>query len=229
MRADVSSGSNLRTEADETRRDLSLVFHCAQCNKPATSTCARCKSARYCGAACQREHWAIHKGTCRLDAAVQPPPETELRIDHKCRHGGPLPDGKVIPVIIALHGLLVTASGAKDARAALDDLARFAAAEPAIATNSAAPKVLYSMAVDALVDANGGTARTFVRLGAFCSHYAAGGGKFLEQLCAGSGEAAPLADAFLSDLRDAESRAGLLALLAARCRAAGCKCLGKKG
>ena len=34
------------------------------CGAPATSRCSRCMSAHYCGAACQRAHWAAHKPIC---------------------------------------------------------------------------------------------------------------------------------------------------------------------
>ncbi len=28
--------------------------------------CAGCRTARYCGAACQRAHWAAHKPVCKV-------------------------------------------------------------------------------------------------------------------------------------------------------------------
>jgi tetratricopeptide (TPR) repeat protein len=39
---------------------------CGACGKTATalSKCARCKTTRYCGPACQKDHWPIHKKSC---------------------------------------------------------------------------------------------------------------------------------------------------------------------
>ena len=38
---------------------------CAGCGLPATSTCANCRTTRYCGRVCQRKAWPVHKGLCR--------------------------------------------------------------------------------------------------------------------------------------------------------------------
>ena len=40
------------------------------CAKEGTERCARCKTARYCSAACQRAHWATHKPDCARIAAA---------------------------------------------------------------------------------------------------------------------------------------------------------------
>jgi hypothetical protein len=40
------------------------------CAKGGTERCARCKTARYCSAACQRAHWATHKPDCARIAAA---------------------------------------------------------------------------------------------------------------------------------------------------------------
>lgn len=38
---------------------------CALCQKFATSFCARCRDAHYCALQCQRQHWSIHKKSCK--------------------------------------------------------------------------------------------------------------------------------------------------------------------
>ena len=41
------------------------------CTAPSASACARCRTAEYCGAPCQRAHWRAHKVRCReLEAAA---------------------------------------------------------------------------------------------------------------------------------------------------------------
>lgn len=47
---------------------------CARCGASAVAdkkllTCGRCKTARYCGAACQKAHWPAHKEGCKRPAA----------------------------------------------------------------------------------------------------------------------------------------------------------------
>jgi hypothetical protein len=41
---------------------------CGTCGAQSTLLCARCKRARYCGAACQRAAWPAHRGECRAPA-----------------------------------------------------------------------------------------------------------------------------------------------------------------
>ena len=38
---------------------------CVVCHKPSSRRCARCKTARYCTEACQRQDWEQHRGVCR--------------------------------------------------------------------------------------------------------------------------------------------------------------------
>ena len=41
------------------------------CTAPPTDVCARCRTAEYCGAPCQRAHWRAHKLCCKeLEAAA---------------------------------------------------------------------------------------------------------------------------------------------------------------
>ena len=47
---------------------------CGHCGKQAAPTtklsiCARCKSVKYCGAACQKAAWPRHKGVCQVSPA----------------------------------------------------------------------------------------------------------------------------------------------------------------
>lgn len=55
--ADKKSG-NLET--------ASASKHCAKCDKPnCTKWCGKCQIVYYCSVACQKEHWNMHKGTCK--------------------------------------------------------------------------------------------------------------------------------------------------------------------
>lgn len=49
----------LLAEAAKTKR-------CAVCGAGGNlKKCSRCKAVSYCGADCQRAHWAVHKRSCR--------------------------------------------------------------------------------------------------------------------------------------------------------------------
>ena len=37
---------------------------CANCNAPAPLCCSRCGRIKYCGRACQKAHWKLHKRSC---------------------------------------------------------------------------------------------------------------------------------------------------------------------
>lgn len=47
-----------------------MNFDCAACGKRATTACSRCRSAKYCSAACQRAHYPTHRDGCRALAAA---------------------------------------------------------------------------------------------------------------------------------------------------------------
>ena len=49
-----------------------MIHCCANCGVAgglSLKTCKSCMHAKYCGAACQRNHWATHKKDCKLRAA----------------------------------------------------------------------------------------------------------------------------------------------------------------
>jgi hypothetical protein len=61
------TASQLRAAIDAL--DLSRVRpRCASCNVAllvgSAFSCGRCHGVRYCGAACQRSHWRVHKTSC---------------------------------------------------------------------------------------------------------------------------------------------------------------------
>ena len=45
-------------------RKLEGTNNCHGCGKPSNKTCSRCKKAKYCSIACQRENWKYHKNVC---------------------------------------------------------------------------------------------------------------------------------------------------------------------
>lgn len=50
--------------------DLLQAARCDSCKREHPhQLCSRCRAARYCDAACQRQHWAQHKGACQPNAA----------------------------------------------------------------------------------------------------------------------------------------------------------------
>ena len=59
---------------------------CANCAAPAKHKCARCKTAPYCGAPCQKAHWRAHKPECVAppEAVGAPPlPPAPLGATHR--------------------------------------------------------------------------------------------------------------------------------------------------
>lgn len=38
---------------------------CAECQQPAELKCSACKAIWYCGKEHQKQHWKIHKATCK--------------------------------------------------------------------------------------------------------------------------------------------------------------------
>lgn len=46
------------------------MSRCSNCRRECpTERCSRCKTARYCGEACQRQHWKAHREACAAFAA----------------------------------------------------------------------------------------------------------------------------------------------------------------
>ena len=55
---------------DHKRKIVREMQGCYQCGRDGASMqCSRCKSARYCGAECQRAHWKAHKPDCKKIAS----------------------------------------------------------------------------------------------------------------------------------------------------------------
>lgn len=44
--------------------------------------CSACAAAIYCDAACQRTHWKVHKGTCKVEAAARKKQEAAKDAGH---------------------------------------------------------------------------------------------------------------------------------------------------
>ena len=74
-------------------RDDTTTNCCAECGKVeggdvSLKTCKSCKTVKYCGATCQRNHWSTHKKLCKLRAAEirdealfkDPPPKEDCPI-----------------------------------------------------------------------------------------------------------------------------------------------------
>ena len=65
------SGGHLETimtRDDELEQPGTLFRHCFKCGTKSSGEmqiCAKCRAAAYCSAECQREHWAMHRITCK--------------------------------------------------------------------------------------------------------------------------------------------------------------------
>ncbi|KLO05731.1 hypothetical protein SCHPADRAFT_714784 [Schizopora paradoxa] len=50
------------------------LYQCSWCESTSAvlRKCSRCEKARYCDAACQKNHWTVHRQTCFADTSVKP-------------------------------------------------------------------------------------------------------------------------------------------------------------
>lgn len=60
------------TDDTEGLKNVAAMRECARCGAKGAKLrrCNECRSAWYCNAECQRQHWSSHQQTCRLSAAV---------------------------------------------------------------------------------------------------------------------------------------------------------------
>jgi TPR repeat protein len=81
------------SKANDREDDATTTNCCAECGKAeggdvSLKTCKSCKTVKYCGATCQRNHWSTHKKLCKLRAAElrddalfkDPPPKEDCPI-----------------------------------------------------------------------------------------------------------------------------------------------------
>ena len=66
----VGDWSRVRVRMMEQAQPPATVFAARGCGNPACDAgadhaCSRCKQVGYCGAACQKAHWKVHKKACR--------------------------------------------------------------------------------------------------------------------------------------------------------------------
>jgi len=66
FRLDASTtGCHVQAGEVEQRYGKSLIACCEGCTVEAPiKRCARCHVAGYCGFACQKQHWKVHKQSC---------------------------------------------------------------------------------------------------------------------------------------------------------------------
>ena len=76
MQTDMIKMINEGKSKDEIRRAMLKTFvkpknpeykSCKKCGKAGTLKCGACRTARYCGAACQKADWKKHKKECKED------------------------------------------------------------------------------------------------------------------------------------------------------------------
>lgn len=203
---------------------------CHWCGAPdPKSKCSRCNVAYYCGLACQKPHWKTHKVACAVDQKAEPKESEEerdsLRFDDRCLHGGPSP-AECMPLMMALGQLvepLLAAGSSAQAAAQLTILERFALSGSG--GDARTPRICASMAMDAFADNNGGTARLFLRIAAFCEGFLAGRQEFISGLRSPDQLLPQSCQAYFDFIKRTTSRSGLLAELRAR---ATCKFLQPK-
>ena len=92
--AALESGVITTRRGEVSKRMMTTNSCCAECGKEEGTggvnlkTCKSCMIVKYCGAACQRNHWATHKKTCKQRAAEirdealfkDPPPKKDCPI-----------------------------------------------------------------------------------------------------------------------------------------------------
>ena len=66
----VKAQANLKNSpASKSENSQPQTDACAYCGASGKgvnlNSCSRCKAAKYCGKACQAQHWKVHKTTCK--------------------------------------------------------------------------------------------------------------------------------------------------------------------
>jgi len=59
-------GDPVSSPAASTSSSSSATIRCAMCGNSAKNRCSRCHTVAYCGEACQKAHWAVHRVSCNI-------------------------------------------------------------------------------------------------------------------------------------------------------------------
>jgi hypothetical protein len=67
----AESDMSSMVETLRTGKDKRNMAVCVVCGSPKNvKSCSGCRQVRYCGAACQKDHWRQHKAECKKAAAA---------------------------------------------------------------------------------------------------------------------------------------------------------------
>jgi len=180
----------------EEERFVSHDKHCFLCGKLGQLKCGKCKVSRYCSKECQGKHWATHKKACKIDSEAHVHvPKVEARgfcFDPNCYHGAPEPGsskGAVAAINFVTHleseklsCRYDEMSSAEKTYFVIDACKIFCEDNPKDATRPEISQILWSMALEAFMDSQGGTCRELMRPAAFFECFAIGGAGFIESL-----------------------------------------------
>ena len=65
-RSEMNIGESIQRYGELPSRSEPYTKTCIVCNMPARSKCEKCRSTRYCGRDCQKNHWSQHKTVCSM-------------------------------------------------------------------------------------------------------------------------------------------------------------------
>ena len=80
---------------DDVNKDLSNMSinsrpgkNCLCCLKDSTSLrCSKCRTALYCGKACQIKHWPVHKNNCDYSNAEDNDTKLNIKAENHSKQG----------------------------------------------------------------------------------------------------------------------------------------------
>lgn len=76
VNASIRANANANVSTPDPVSTLNYANKCSRCGQPASLSCAKCRSTKYCGRNCQQLSWSSHKKLC-----VEPSMNVQVRLD----------------------------------------------------------------------------------------------------------------------------------------------------
>ena len=86
---DDDDDDNLNNELSNINIKSGSSRHCLYCLKAVESSlrCSKCRTALYCGRACQEKHWPVHKNICINSNREDSNEKLEMKAENQLNQG----------------------------------------------------------------------------------------------------------------------------------------------